>query len=77
MPSQLAFREHQIPIDAYLEQSTRSLDQLHLDSIDLLSQFSFQTGSSRQVVSNTAVLDSYAHRSPRASGYEDEKPLAR
>ena len=58
------FGVDQLFIDMYLEDTTPATDQFHIDIIEDLSEFSFQTGSLWQVVSLDTILDRHFHLSP-------------
>jgi hypothetical protein len=49
-------REHQIAVDGHLEDAAAALDELWTKA-EVFFQLVRQTGGSRQVVSNDAVLD--------------------
>ena len=67
------FGVDQLFIDMYIEDTTPATDQFHIDIIENLSEFSFQTGSLWQVVSLDTVLDRHLHISP----YEREPARSR
>jgi hypothetical protein len=61
MPPQRLLGEDAAAIHIDLEHASRRLDELHFGVRVLLTDLSRQTGSSRFVVSNNAVLDHYPH----------------
>jgi hypothetical protein len=57
----LLLGKHRLSIHSHLEHATGRLDQLDVGLRVCLLQLSRQTGSSRMVVSDYAVLDRYTH----------------
>jgi hypothetical protein len=56
----VAFRENLLVVDADDEDAAAAADDLALDA-EFAFDLSRQTGGSREVVSNSAVVDSYVH----------------
>lgn len=65
-PAGLMLGVDQLFVDMYIEDTTPATDQFHIDIIEDLSEFSFQTGSLWQVVSLDTILDRHFHISPHA-----------
>jgi hypothetical protein len=61
MPAGCLLGKHQLAIDSHLEQTSGRLHQADLRVGKHLSQLSRQTGGSRLVVSDNAVLNRHIH----------------
>ena len=61
MPAKFELRENEIPIDGHLEGARRRFDQTHVGTGVVIAKLSRQTGGSRFVVSDDAVLDGDNH----------------
>jgi len=61
VPSERLLRKHPAPVDLDFEHAARGLDELHLRLGVGLANLSRQTGGSRFVVSDYAVLDGDPH----------------
>jgi hypothetical protein len=64
--------EHQLAVDRHLEKTSGRLDQADLGFGKGLFQLSRQTGGSRLVVSDNAILDRHMHSRDHPFGLESE-----
>jgi hypothetical protein len=67
--AQLRFLEYRLPIDAHLKSPAAGADQLQLGVGEPVPNVSRQTGGSRLVVSNDAILDADLHDDVIVVGY--------
>jgi hypothetical protein len=74
MPATGLLGEDQLAIHRDLEQASGGLNQPDVGLRVLLLQLSRQTGSSRLIVSNNAVLDCYMHVAGRLTQSGTEPP---